>query len=86
MSSKRKKYKVNNRAKKALCFFVVCKANPATKVKVIEAMWVRGYSNPESADLMLQMHMHRTIQMNGKARQEPKRGHDQSPNTVPFPG
>ncbi len=59
--------------------------NPATKVKVTEAMQVRGYSNCESANLMLQMQVRCTIQRNGKARRVPKRGCDQSPGTVPFP-
>jgi hypothetical protein len=45
MSSKRKEYKVDDCAEKAACFFIACKANPATKVKVTEAMRVRGYSN-----------------------------------------
>jgi hypothetical protein len=42
MSSKRKEYKVDDRAEKAARFFVACEANPDTRVKVTEAMWVRG--------------------------------------------
>jgi hypothetical protein len=68
MSSKRKEYKVDDHAEKAARFFVACEANAATKVKVTEAMWVRGYSDRESANLMPQMQMHHTIQRNGKAR------------------
>jgi hypothetical protein len=55
MSSKRKEYKDDYCAEKVTCFFVACKANFATKVKVTKAMRVRGYSDSESADLMLQM-------------------------------
>ncbi len=62
MSSKRKEYKVDDRTEKAACFFIACKADPATKVKVTEAMWVRGYSNHEAADLTLQIQMHCAIQ------------------------
>jgi hypothetical protein len=53
MSSKRKEYKDDNQAEKAAPFFVACKANPATKVKVTEALQVRGYSDCASANLML---------------------------------
>ncbi len=55
MSLKRKQYKVNGCAEKAARFFVACKPDPATKVKVTEAMRVRGYSDCKSANLTLQM-------------------------------
>jgi hypothetical protein len=55
MSFKRKEYKINDLSEKAARFFVACKANPGTKVKVTEAMRVRRYSNCESANLTLQM-------------------------------
>jgi hypothetical protein len=51
MSSKRKEYKVENHAEKAAHFFVACKENPDTRVKMTEAMRMRGYSNCEAADL-----------------------------------
>ncbi len=79
MSLKRKEYNVNDCAEKAVRFFVPCKANPATKVKVTEAMRVRGYFNRESANLTLQMQVRCLIQRTGKARQELKRGCNQSP-------
>jgi hypothetical protein len=68
MSSKRKEYKDDDQAKNAARLFVACKANPATKVKVTEALQVRRYSDCESANLMVQMHVHRAIQNNGEAR------------------
>ncbi len=40
MSSKRKEYKVDDCSEKAARFFVACEANPATKVKVTEAIYV----------------------------------------------
>ncbi len=62
MSSKRKEYKVNDCAEKAARFFIPCKANPATKMKVTEAMRVRGYSYCKAANLTLQMQVGRVIQ------------------------
>jgi hypothetical protein len=62
MFLKRKEYKINDCAEKAACFFVACHPDPATKVKVTEAMWMRGYSDCEGADLTLQMQVHCTIQ------------------------
>jgi hypothetical protein len=82
MSLKRKEYKVDDHAEKATRFFVACKANPATKVKVTEAMQVRVYFDCKSADLMLQMQVHCRIQWKSTARQEPKRGRDQSPDPI----
>jgi hypothetical protein len=64
MSLKRKEYKVNESAEteKATSFFIACEANPATKVKVTEAMRVMGYSNHEFANLTLHMQVHHVIQ------------------------
>jgi hypothetical protein len=42
MSPKRKEYKVNDCAEKAARFFIACKASPATKVKMTEAMCAKG--------------------------------------------
>jgi hypothetical protein len=50
MSLKRKEYQVNDRAEKATRFFIACKANPTTKVKVAEAMQVREYSDLEAKE------------------------------------
>jgi hypothetical protein len=61
MSLKKKEYKVNDRAKKAAHFFIACQADPATRVKVTEAMRVKGYSDLKAAILTLQMQVHRAI-------------------------
>jgi hypothetical protein len=42
-------------------FFVASKADPDTKVKVTEAMRVKGYSDCKAANLMLQRQVHCTI-------------------------
>jgi hypothetical protein len=55
-------YKADDCTEKAARFIVSCKANPATKVKVTEAMRVRGYSDHESTDLTLQMQVLCAIQ------------------------
>jgi hypothetical protein len=68
MSLKRKEYKDDDHTEKAARFFVAGNANPATKVKVTEPMRVRGYSDCESANLMMQMQVRRAIQRKGKAR------------------
>jgi hypothetical protein len=49
----RKEYKVNGQAEKVAGFFVACKVNPTNKVKLTEAMRVRGYFDCESANLLL---------------------------------
>jgi hypothetical protein len=61
MSLKRKEYKVNDCTEKVARFVVASKANPDTRVKVTEAMQVRGYSNCKAANLMLQMQVRRGI-------------------------
>ncbi len=61
MSSKRKEYKVDDRAEKAARFFFSRHANPGTKVKVTVAMWVKGYSDGKAANLTLQMQVCHTI-------------------------
>ncbi len=55
------KKEVDESAEKAALFFSACQPNPVTKVKVTEAMRMSGYTNPESANLMLQMQVHRAI-------------------------
>jgi hypothetical protein len=37
-------YHVDCRAKKAAIFFVACEPNPATRVKIPDAMRMKGYS------------------------------------------
>ncbi len=63
ISLKRKKYKVDDRAKKAVWFFVACQANPATKVKVTEAMRVKGYANSKATNLTLQQQVQRAVEI-----------------------
>jgi hypothetical protein len=43
MSLKRKDYKVDDCAEKAACFFVPCKANPATRLSIPAAMRAKGF-------------------------------------------
>jgi hypothetical protein len=53
MSSKRREYHVDCRAKKAALFFLACEANPATKLSIPAAMRAKGYSDVEAADRIL---------------------------------
>ena len=46
---------MDRRAKKAVLFFVACDANPDTRVKIPDAMRIKGYSPSEAADRSLQM-------------------------------
>jgi hypothetical protein len=50
MSSKRREYHVDCRAKKAANFFVACDLNPETRVKIPDAMRIKGYSLSKAAD------------------------------------
>jgi hypothetical protein len=50
MSLKRREHHVDRRAKKAALFFVACDENPDTRVKVPDAMRIKGYSPSEAAD------------------------------------
>jgi hypothetical protein len=59
MSSKRREYHVDRRSKKAALFFVACDANPDTRVKIPDAMRIKGYSQSEAADRSLQMQVRR---------------------------
>ncbi len=71
--NRRKEYKVEHPAEKAARFLVACKANPDTRVKVTEAMQVRGYSDCKAADLTLQMQVHHAIKkIKGKVTLRPK--------------
>ena len=61
MSLKRKESHVDSRAKNGAIFFVVCKPNPATFVKIPSVMRAKGYSDKESKDKTMQMQVHREI-------------------------
>ena len=52
MSSKRKEYKVDARAKKAALFFLACETNPVTRLSIPLAI-AKGYSDLEAADRIL---------------------------------
>jgi len=53
MSSKRKEYKVDARAKKTALFFLACEPNPVTRLSIPAAMRAKGYSDSEAADRIL---------------------------------
>ncbi len=48
-------------AKKTAHFFVACHANPETRVKIPDAMKIKGYSPSEAADRSLQMQVRREV-------------------------
>ncbi len=50
---------MDRRSKKAALFFVACDANPDTRVKIPDAMRIKGYSPSEAADRSLQMQVRR---------------------------
>jgi hypothetical protein len=58
MTSKRREYHVDCRAKKAAVFFVACEPNPATRVKIPNAMRIKGYSPSKASNRALQMQVH----------------------------
>ena len=62
MSSKRKEYKVDARAKKAALFFLACEPNPVTRLSIPAAMRAKGYSDSETADRILVQQVHRKSQ------------------------
>jgi hypothetical protein len=62
MTLKRREYHVDCHAKKAAIFFVACEQNPATRVKIPDAMRIKGSSLSEAADLALQMQVHREVE------------------------
>jgi hypothetical protein len=59
MSSIRREYHVDYRTKKAALFFLAFDANPSTRVKIPDAMRIKGYSPSEAADRSLQQQVHR---------------------------
>jgi hypothetical protein len=62
MSSKRKEYHVDCRAKKAALFFLACEANPAMRLSLPAAMRAKGYSDVEATDRILVQQVHRESQ------------------------
>jgi hypothetical protein len=59
MTSRRREYHVDCCAKKAAIFFVACEPNTATRVKILDAMRIRGYSQSKAANQALQMQVRR---------------------------
>ena len=57
--SKRREYHVDHRAKKAALFILACGLNPDTRVKIPNAMRIKGYSNVEAANQSLQQQVRR---------------------------
>ena len=56
--------------KKAALFFVACDANPDTRVKIPNAMRIKGYSPNEAADRSLQQQVRREAdKIKGEARE-----------------
>jgi hypothetical protein len=55
MTSRSREHHVDCRAKKAAIFFVACETNTATRVKIPNAMRIRGYSQSKAANQGLQM-------------------------------
>ena len=55
MSSKSKEYHVDDRLKKAATFFVACKSNQATWVKISDAMRAKEYLDVKVTNWTLQM-------------------------------
>jgi hypothetical protein len=58
MTSKRREYHVDCRAKKAAIFFVACEQNPATWVKTPNEIRIKGYSPSKASNQALQMQVH----------------------------
>ena len=62
MSSKRREYHVDCRAKKEALFFLACEANPATRLSISAAMRAKGYSDVEATDRILVQQVRRESQ------------------------
>jgi hypothetical protein len=72
MTSKRREYHVDCRAKKAAIFFVACEPNPATRVKIPNAMRIKGYSPSKASNRALQMQVHCEVEkIEGEAGPDP---------------
>jgi hypothetical protein len=62
MSSKRREYHVDCRAKKVALFFLACEANPTMRLSIPAAMRAKGYSDVEAADQILVQQVRRESQ------------------------
>jgi hypothetical protein len=62
MTLKRGEHHVDCHAKKAAIFFVACGPNPATRLKIPDAMRLKGYSPNEATDQALQMQVRREVE------------------------
>jgi hypothetical protein len=58
MVLKRREYHVDCCAKKVAIFSVACEQNPATRVKIPNAMRIKGYSPSKATNQVLQMQVH----------------------------
>ena len=70
MSSKRKEYKVDDRAKKAALFFLACEANPTTRLSILAATRAKGYLDVDAMNQILIQQVRRESQKN-KAENSP---------------
>ena len=61
-SKRREEYHVDCCAKKAAIFFVACEPNPATRLKIPDAMRIKGYFPSEAADRAQQMQVHHEVE------------------------
>ncbi len=55
---RRKEHRVDGHAKITARFFLACKPNPDTRVKIPPAIRAKGYSNEEAADQILIQQVH----------------------------
>jgi hypothetical protein len=62
MTLRRREYHVDCHAKKAAIFFVACEPNTATGVNISNAMRIKGYSQSEAVDRVLQMQVHPKVE------------------------
>ena len=53
MSTKRKEYKIDARAKKAALYFLACVPNPVTRLSIPTAMRAKGYTDVKAVDQVL---------------------------------
>ncbi len=87
MPSRRREYHVDCRAKKAAIFFVACEPNTATRVKILDAMRIRGYSQSEAVDPALQMQVRcEAEKIKGEAIPGPPADVPLCPNWSGYPG
>jgi len=64
MSTKRKEYKVDARARKAALFFLACEPNSVTRLSIPAVMRAKGYSDAEAVDQILVQQVRRESQKN----------------------